>query len=365
MKRFTLPVPSTLRPDVPPTRGSPPPADAVPGGGAVLPAGAPRQAPPLADARPFASRRTPFGRRILDAVADARTLLGAHGAVPGRGDKSAFHHGGDTGRAVLCLHGFTGTPFEVRPLAEGLAHLGYTVGAPLLAGHGESPEALAKTGWRDWLASAEAAFDALRAEAGGRPVAIAGFSMGGLLALELARTRGADVAALALLAVPLRLRTAEALAVRIVSRLPSPLRRGPLRHLPKRRGFDVTDEEMRRQNPSLPVLPVAGVASLLALGDLVRPELPSITAPALVAHGTQDGTVPLEDSLELVGCLGSERIERLWLERSGHLLAIDVERAALVAAIDRFFASVFSERLGAARARGASGGKASTSGGEP
>ena len=93
---------------------------------------------------------------------------------PGTGDKAElFVRGGP--RGVLCLHGFTGTPFEVRPLAEALAGRGYTVLAPQLAGHCGTMAELVRTGWPDWLASASAALDRLIAASGG-PVAIAGFS---------------------------------------------------------------------------------------------------------------------------------------------------------------------------------------------
>ena len=53
--------------------------------------------------------------------------------------------GGDVG--CLVLHGFTATPSEVRWLAEHLAGQGHTVYAPRLAGHGTTPEALARTRW--------------------------------------------------------------------------------------------------------------------------------------------------------------------------------------------------------------------------
>ena len=70
-----------------------------------------------------------------------RTLIRTR---PGGGDKTAlFVRGGP--RGVLCLHGFTGTPFEVRPLAEALAGRGYTVLAPVLAGHCGTIDELACT----------------------------------------------------------------------------------------------------------------------------------------------------------------------------------------------------------------------------
>jgi esterase/lipase len=74
----------------------------------------------------------------------------------GLGDKTALflRSGARPGgaRGVLCLHGFTGTPFEVRPLAEALAGRGFTVIAPVLAGHCGTVADLACTRWPDWLA---------------------------------------------------------------------------------------------------------------------------------------------------------------------------------------------------------------------
>ena len=57
-------------------------------------------------------------------------------------------------RGVLCLHGFTGTPFEVQQIGDALAGEGYVVGMPLLPGHGLDPFALEATHWKDWLAAA-------------------------------------------------------------------------------------------------------------------------------------------------------------------------------------------------------------------
>ena len=66
----------------------------------------------------------------------------------GGGDKSPLSIDGDS-RGVLCLHGITGTPFEVRPLAEALGRRGCTVMAPMLAGHGGTLRDLAGSGWPD------------------------------------------------------------------------------------------------------------------------------------------------------------------------------------------------------------------------
>lgn len=46
--------------------------------------------------------------------------------------------GGNIG--ILLIHGFTACPIDLKPLGEILNSFGYTVYAPLLAGHGRTPE---------------------------------------------------------------------------------------------------------------------------------------------------------------------------------------------------------------------------------
>ena len=253
----------------------------------------------------------------------------------GSGDKSPiFIPGG--GPAVLCLHGFTGTPYEVAPLARSLASAGFSVSAPMLAGHGESAAILATTRWQDWLASAEAAFDRLRSASGDGPVALVGFSMGGLLALRLARLRPHSVSALVVMSAPLRLRDWQVALARAWARLPVFLRRGRLATIRKRGGSDVTDAHVRAENPALDEMPLAGIVELIELAEVVRRDLTFIHLPTLVAHGERDRTVPLQTSFELAGSIASDVVERLWLPRSGHLVAVDVERTELCEAVGRF-----------------------------
>jgi carboxylesterase len=253
----------------------------------------------------------------------------------GTGDKSALVIDGDA-RGVVCLHGITGTPFEVRPLAEALGRAGCTVEAPTLAGHGGTLGELAAVGWEDWLRSAEEAMQRVRARVGGRPIALAGFSMGGLLALRLARLHPEQVSALVVMSTPLRLRRLQVIGIRAVSRLPFDLRKLPGLCVPKLNGSDISDPEVRYTNPSLRAFPVAALKGLVDLMDTVRADLPAIRTPTLVVHGRKDHTVPMEDSLELTGCLGSEVIERLWLEKSFHIVLQDVERGEVVDRALRF-----------------------------
>ena len=222
-------------------------------------------------------------------------------------------------------------------LGEALANDGYAVVGPVLAGHALTPEDLIKTRWPDWLSSANEALTQALAANAGRPVGIIGFSTGGLLALRLAKERPSQVAALAVVATPLRMKASQVRAIRWLNMLPNVVIDSPLGYVPKWGGPDVQDPQMKSQNPGLPVMPLPALRSLLDLMQEVRGDLPSIMQPTLVAHGQKDTTIPLEDSLEIAGSLGSEQVERLWLERSGHLAGIDVEKHILAQGLSKFF----------------------------
>lgn len=258
-------------------------------------------------------------------------------------DKSPLFIPGE-GPGVLCLHGLTGTPFELAPLARALAAAGFSVSVPLLAGHGDTVATLAKTRWQDWLDSAESAFERLREQTGGAPVTVVGFSMGGLLTLRMASQRSGMMSALVLLSVPLRLAAWQSAAVRAFGYLPGPLRRSRFAAIAKPNGSDVTDPQVRAENPTLPKIPLAGVVELLKLAELARGHLGDIRLPVFVAHGERDQAVPIASSFELAGSLGSNVVERLWLPRSGHLIAVDVERVALGEAVVRFLSNLREPR---------------------
>lgn len=257
-------------------------------------------------------------------------------------------------KAVLVLHGFTGTPFEVRPLSDRLEQAGYLVHTPVLAGHSGDLAALEATDWPDWLRSAENAFDGLvdkLATMGGTDrVAVVGFSMGGLLALRLAATRPQRVSALAVLAAPLRLRAAQVRGIKLLGSVPRALRWGPWRAVPKFLGSDVSLPELKHAMPGLGAMPVLGLQSLLRLMAVTRDGLGDVRAPVLVAHGRNDRAVPIADSYELARRLealaaqGPQQvpapvIERLWLERSSHLVGVDVEQDHLADAIATFLST--------------------------
>jgi carboxylesterase len=78
---------------------------------------------------------------------------------------------------VLILHGFTGNPFSMRPLAQRCAEAGYAVELPRLPGHGTSLDDLVPRRWSDFVEVALGAYDELAARS--EKVAVVGLSVGG------------------------------------------------------------------------------------------------------------------------------------------------------------------------------------------
>ncbi|HCU26134.1 MAG TPA: hypothetical protein DF383_14055 [Deltaproteobacteria bacterium] len=243
----------------------------------------------------------------------------------------AIHlEGGESG--VLLLHGFTATPDSMRYLAETLHRAGFTVIAPLLAGHGTRAEHLEKTHWKDWYRSAENAFHTLRAEC--RSVMVAGLSMGGLLAAHLASHHRASVKALGLLATPLFLDGF------LIRGLFPAIWKTPLKYFYKYQAkyiASINDPAARRRYQTYHKVPVASVANLLELQKIVRQELKHLHQPLIVLHSLHDETVPYGNLDYIKAIVASEEVETVTLKKSNHIITVDYEKELVAKRLRRFF----------------------------
>jgi len=235
--------------------------------------------------------------------------------------------------AVLLLHGFTGSPFEMRYVAGRLAGAGMRCLGPVMAGHGGDARVLARTPRGEWIARAR---DELIRLDGARRTFVVGCSMGALVALALAHEEPGRVDGLALLAPAMRLKPAGRLAG-LLGRTAA-ARLFPI--VRKRAGSDVSDPEMRRRNTCMDAVPLAGVAELERLAADVDRLLPRVTVPALVVAGGMDHTVALSGARRIARRIGSGPARLVVLPRSWHLVGIDVERDRCADEILQFFASL-------------------------
>jgi carboxylesterase len=228
----------------------------------------------------------------------------------------------------------------MRPLGDALAAAGFPVLAPALAGHGTTVADLARTGWQDWLASADAALDTMRAEV--PHVAVAGLSMGGLLAIVLAARRACDIAAAVLAAPALQLTDRRIALLPWAARIPALRRRLGL--IPKRGGRDIADVAARASSRAYDAAPLDALLALLALRREAQRALPRVTQPVLLLQGGLDRTVPASVAELVRRRLGSRQLEVAVLERSAHVLTEDVERDRVGALVADFLARVEAQR---------------------
>ncbi len=249
---------------------------------------------------------------------------------------------GSGARGILLVHGFTGSPFEMRLLGEALAARGFAVEGVKLAGHVGTTRDLARSTWHDWYRSASDALDRLQrrvAASTQQPhtrVGVAGLSMGGLLALELARQRGGDLAALCVMSAPLWLPPQAEAFARVTSRLPL-IRNAAL---PKLAGSDIRAPEMKRRNgraQGRAGMPLPALASLVELGAYLRDKLGDVKTPTLLMHSERDHTVPYVCMDAIAHRLGTSEYRKLTLRESYHVITLDIERETVFAAAADWF----------------------------
>jgi len=231
---------------------------------------------------------------------------------------------------VLVLHGFTGNPQSMRPLATALAAEGYSVELPLLPGHGTAIEDMIPTRWTDYVGAAEAAYRELarRCDA----VALVALSMGGTLACWLSEHHH-EVAGM--------------VVVNPFVDAPAESFRDVLRGIMES-GTEVApgvgSDIAKEGSVELAYLgsPIAAALSLFDGIDEVAAELDKITCPVLLFSSRQDHVVPSSSGDVLVAGVTCP-IERVWLEESYHVATLDHDAELIEARTVSFVGEVLAD----------------------
>lgn len=236
--------------------------------------------------------------------------------------------GGPVG--VLAIHGFTGSPQSMRPIAEAMAARGYTVELPRLPGHGTSVEDMLTTDWSDWSAAVESAYVDLAART--EKVVVTGLSMGGTLTLWLA-TRHPEIAGI----VPIN--AAAMIDPELVAGVQAFVDSGA--ETMDAIGGDIKKEGVVEvaydQTPLRPLLSLSH-----AIADDVVPNLSAITMPTLVITSREDHVVDPTSSDVIAGGVAVDA-ERLWLEDSYHVATLDNDEQRIIDAVIEFTARVTAD----------------------
>ncbi len=235
-----------------------------------------------------------------------------------------FRFAGD-GHGVLLLHGFTGSAAHMRLIGEGLRERGFTVKGINLPGHAVSMEAMAASGWEDWLNAAKDAYMSLKAEC--RCVSVAGLSMGGCLALILAEQM--QPTAIATISAPMAVQQ----RLLPLSGLIAPLMPRIMWRSREASPYPIDE----RYDYGYPGFPTKCGMDLHRLIRMARQDLHAVQCPLLVVQSRQDETIAPESAEVILNGVGSEKRAMLWLENVPHVCTISPEHGNITAAIAGVF----------------------------
>jgi carboxylesterase len=233
---------------------------------------------------------------------------------------------------ILVIHGFTGSPVTIKPWANYLNQIGYTVSAPCLPGHGSTWQEMNQTTWQDWYEAVEQSFIELKSKCD--RVFVAGFSMGGALALRLSQIRGSEIEGLLLLNPSVHDRRWFLKLTPILKFILPSVKKGPT--------------DIAAPNPpmhSYGRTPLKALDSLRKLWHIAERDLYLVDLPVMVAYSINDHAVDPENSMTVIDNIFSVDIREVVFEKSFHNVPLDYDADQLNIESKLFIEDVLSGAL--------------------
>ncbi len=245
------------------------------------------------------------------------------------GAEPFFFQGDDTG--VLLIHGFTGTPREMRGMGAFLSQQGYTCLGIRLSGHATRVEDMQHITWQDWYSDVLDGIALLRTCT--RNIFLAGLSMGGVLSLFTV-ANVPDICGVIAMSTPYTLSSDWRLKyVHLLKLVVRKTEKGPP---------DWVDKTAVSQHLEYPYFPTAGIDQLNSLMVRMRQDLSKITVPTCLMHSREDQGVPFENMEKIYKEIGNTRNEMIAIERGSHTMTCDSERQTVYQRVHEFIQKVLA-----------------------
>jgi esterase/lipase len=215
---------------------------------------------------------------------------------------------------ALLIHGFLGSPRELRPLAQELASVGITARGVLLPGFGADIARLKEVRAEEWLTAARAAWEETRK--GATFTTLIGFSMGGAIAARLAAEAGLAPDQLILLAPHWKFADRRAAILPVAKYVirefkpfgridfDSPDMRRMLAELTS--GADLDDPEVRHALRNSATIPTRALDELRRVGRGAATSVSRVSSPTTIVQGLQDTTTLPAYSRQLAALMGAD-----------------------------------------------------------
>lgn len=215
----------------------------------------------------------------------------------------------------LMVHGFTGTPKEMRWLGEFLNEKSIAVNAPRLAGHATEPGDMQRSNWQDWVASVEDAYHCIRPNV--EKLFIIGLSMGGILACVTASYLKFE--GLITISTPYEIPQKD-WRLRFIRQFALIMPK-----VEKGQG-DWHNQDAEKDHVDYPYQPTRSIAELLDLFVQLQESLPKLNLPSFHIHSTKDKSVPSIHLQKIVEHNGSSYKRTLMVHNSGHVVIREPDR---------------------------------------
>ncbi|GAB3791220.1 alpha/beta hydrolase [Virgibacillus kimchii] len=214
----------------------------------------------------------------------------------------------------LMIHGFTGSPYEISPLADHLEqNTNWEIEVPTLPGHGKHLD-LRDVSHENWIDTAEEELQKLAQKCD--EIYLVGFSMGGMIASYLAAKY--EVEKLVLLATAGKYLSFKQIGMDMGEILADGIK-GEL---------DSNKMYLHYKNKTGHV-PFKANIEFMKLVRFTRKYLNKVKTPVLIAQGQQDGMVPYKTAYYLDKEIKSEEKEVVFFERSKHLICLGNDKDTL------------------------------------
>ena len=265
---------------------------------------------------------------------------------------NGFHLPGTNGRAIILIHGMTGTPHEMRFLANYLNRQGYSIYCPRLAKHGAPLDVLRKSKWQEFYQTVRQCHVDIRGQYS--HVYAGGLSMGALLALLLADEFKGEVKGVSCLSPTLFY---DGWNTPWYSFLLPLGYLTPLKHFfyfKEEPPYGVKNEAIRRRiheyynqaklenlqgvdQYGYPYFPVSLLYQLEKLVGHLRGRLQYITAPVQLIQAQHDDMTSVRNSQFIYDRIRSPQKELVLLHNSYHIITADQERNTVAQKMAEFF----------------------------
>ena len=242
-----------------------------------------------------------------------RRITGAVNIVPEA--EPFFKRVNGSNKVVLAIHGFTSSPKEFRDLADYLAKRKISFYAPLLPGHGTSPERLSVVKYYQWIEFVEEQIAMLSKDFD--EIYLVGNSFGGNLALICAQY-SSKIKGIVTLATPIYFRRDKLNRFFLF-----PIARRIKLFQDKKYKSKIAKNLMTKKTWSYQSVPFRSMTQLLKVVNLTKKTLSKVTKNLLIMQVEKDHIVSPESADYMVSKSKSSTKRIVTIPESYHMFLID------------------------------------------